>query len=189
MCLYRVIKDDSYAPINHVCYAPSSVYYKMLNEKSICTEVNSDHSYAKTAEKTTKCCSITIDSNNPDIGQNDDFEFTLYERMVVFNDHSYAITDLLNVHCLNICGLKSKLLANEFLEKCAEKDLCLFQEIKTDLADEIEIRNALDPFDLDIIFKHRKNLAKHRSGGVAIIFNKYLHKHIKILESKTQDIL
>ena len=51
------------------------------------------------------------------------------------------------------------------------------------------IKDTLDAFDLDIIFRHRKKLAKYRSGSVAIIFHKKLREYINILNSKTQDVL
>ena len=81
-------------------------------------------------------------------------------------DHSYSFSNVINILCLNVCGLKSKLNSSEFIDEC--KDFCfiILQEIKTDNLDEANIKQCLHRYEYDVVFKHNKKLSKHRSGGV-----------------------
>ena len=67
--------------------------------------------------------------------------FTEYELLTIFNDHSYACTDVINFYSLNICGLRSKLNCEDFIDECVKHDVCLFQETKTDEADDPDIND------------------------------------------------
>ena len=44
-------------------------------------------------------------------------------------------------------------------------------------------------YEYDIVFKHRKKLSKHRSGGVGVIFKTCYEDNIKVIHTDTQDVL
>ena len=101
-------------------------------------------------------------------------------------EHNYAYRDTLVLRSLNVCGLKSKLSCPEFIENCQNTDINFFQEVKTDELDEDYIKEMLLKYDLNVIFKHRLKISKHRSGGLAVIYKKGLECCIKAVESDLQ---
>ena len=59
-------------------------------------------------------------------------------------DHSYSLIDLcLNIHVLNVCGLKSKLLCPDFLNLISQHDILVFTETKWD---DVDIKNVRSEF-------------------------------------------
>ena len=99
----------------------------------------------------------------------------------VMSEHNYANRESLSFRSVNMNGLSSKLITDKFIEECQISDLNFFQEVKRDVIDEDEMR-------LNILFKHRKKLARHRSLGLAIVFSSTLNCKIKELESNIQEI-
>lgn len=78
----------------------------------------------------------------------------------------------LKISSLNVCGLRSKLLFPELTKFVSSNDIVGFQETKTDKIDDI----VLD--DYILYFKHRKNISRHRSGGIALAYKKSLQRFI-----------
>ena len=81
------------------------------------------------------------------------------------------MSDTISFASLNVCGMKTKLRTEEFVNVCKANDITLLQETKTDSLDEPNIRKRLQEFGLSINMKHRHQLAKTSSGGVAVIYN------------------
>ena len=106
----------------------------------------------------------------------------------IMSEHSYAYSETFSFRSVNVNGLRSKLIIDEFIEECQTSDLNVFQEVKTDVIDEDEMREILSKKGLNILFKHRKKLARHRSGGLAIVFSSTLNCKIKELESDIQEV-
>ena len=63
---------------------------------------------------------------------------------------------------VNVCGLKTRTVYPEFLQFLSLYDFIGLQETKTDSLDNIQIPGY------SIHFKHRKNIAKIKSGGIAL---------------------
>ena len=49
------------------------------------------------------------------------------------------VTDSIDVLCLNVCGLKSKLLYPDFRDLIASKDILIFLESKSDALDVYDV--------------------------------------------------
>lgn len=118
-----------------------------------------------------------------------EFELSTYDKLCIFNEHSYCYTDTLNIYSLNVCGLNTKLLCDEFFEHVLSFDICCFQECKTDGVDEISIRERFSDYGYEIFFNHRKKLSKSRSGGVAMVMKKNIFDKCVILQSSITDVL
>ena len=107
----------------------------------------------------------------------------------VFGEHSYAFLDVFRIASVNVCGLRSKLCCEDFVRYCQDFDLCFFQETKTDSVDEPYIKNIFDKAGLSIIFRHREVVARHRSGGVAVVFNNNLKNCLHVCTNVTSSNL
>ena len=79
-----------------------------------------------------------------------------------------------------VCGLRSKLLFPEFVSKIRQYDVIGFQETKTDDLDDIILE------DYNVCFKNRQHISKHKSGGLALMYKKYLRSFVKILDSDSE---
>ena len=80
------------------------------------------------------------------------------------------VTDSIDVLCLNVCGLKSKLLYSEFHDLIASKVILIFLESKSDEFDVFDV-----PTGYCYFAKHRSNFSK-KNGGVVIV---YIESHKK----------
>lgn len=84
---------------------------------------------------------------------------------------------LKNIHvsCLNVCGLKSKLLCPEFCNLIKTNDILIFVETKTDSYDDIEgnLPNGYLCFS-----KYRSKFVK-KSGGIVIVYREGLKDFLK----------
>ena len=86
------------------------------------------------------------------------------------------VTNKLKCCLLNVCGLKSKLLSNDFEKFISEFEVIALTETKLsdlDLVDELFS-------DFTIINKNRKG-AKKASGGIALLVHNHLVKQVQIL--------
>ena len=72
----------------------------------------------------------------------------------------------LRITSLNVCGLRSKTIFPEFHEFTSAYDVIGFQETKTDQLNDLTLPGFI------LKFKHRTNLAKRRSGGIALAYKK-----------------
>ena len=117
-----------------------------------------------------------------------DLPDTQFNTQYILLEHNYAYKDVLNIRSLNINGLKSKLLFDEFIEDCCNAHVSFFQETKTDNLDEDSIRETLLENNLDIICKHRKTISKHRSGGMAVVYNTLWVNNIEEVLTETKEV-
>ena len=106
----------------------------------------------------------------------------------VEHDHNYVYKDTLCIRSLNVCGLKSRLLSDEFVNSCAEADLNFFQESKTDEIDEDEIRDTFSKMNMHVLFKHRSKISKYRSGGLVVIYSDRLAGKVLPVNSDIKEI-
>ena len=66
---------------------------------------------------------------------------------------------------LNVCGLKSKLLYQDFCDLINRYDICLFVETKTDDLDVLSVPNG------DLYYcKHRSVFDKKKKNQVVLLF-------------------
>ena len=79
---------------------------------------------------------------------------------------------------LNCCGFKSKLKYPEFENLIRSNDFVCFVETKTDMFDSIDLPGYV------FKSKHRKNVARMRSGGILLGFRENLVNHVQILENE-----
>ena len=86
----------------------------------------------------------------------------------------------LRITSLNVCGLRSKTIFPEFHEFTSAYDVIGFQETKTDQLDDLILPGFI------LKFKHRTNLAKRRSGGIALAYKKELSNFITVIDSPNQ---
>jgi hypothetical protein len=75
--------------------------------------------------------------------------------------------------CLNVCGIKSKLVLPAFIQLITLHDICIFIETKTDKYDILNIPDGFSYFE-----KNRK-IFKHTSGGIVVVYRNNLKNHIK----------
>ena len=84
---------------------------------------------------------------------------------------------------LNCCGFKSKLKYPEFENLIRSNDFVCFVETKTDMFDSIDLPGYVSKS------KHRKNVARMRSGGILLGFRENLVNHVQILENECEFVL
>ena len=89
----------------------------------------------------------------------------------------------LRITSLNVCGLRSKTIFPEFHEFTSAYDIIGFQETKTDQLDDLTLTGFI------LKFKHRNNLAKRRSGGIALAYKKELGHFITVIDSPSKLVL
>ena len=89
----------------------------------------------------------------------------------------------LNISCLNVCGLKRKLLFPEFQQLVTDHDIFICIETKIDDLDILNLPDGYCEFH-----KNRKKFKK-KSGGIAVIFKENLRDSIKFLDSDSEFVL
>ena len=86
---------------------------------------------------------------------------------------------------INVCGLKRKLLdIPEFKDTLTKHDISLLCETKLDKADIELINESINNFNLKAFYKNRDTRNRWRSGGLCIIYNEKIEKHLTYIESK-----
>lgn len=118
-----------------------------------------------------------------------DCDNVMHGQGILNDDHNYNFNFVLNMFSVNVCGLESRLIADEFMDQCSTHDICFFQEVKTDLTDEQYLIDQFSINNLVIKFKHRNALATTRSGGVAIVFPVSNENNFNFLNGITNDAL
>ena len=89
--------------------------------------------------------------------------------MIIINSiNEQTLSYQLNICCLNVCGLVSKLLNPDFTSLIENSDILVFEETKTDEFDQL-----LLPKYYSFRAKHRTKFQK-KSGGIIIVFKNYL---------------
>ena len=90
-----------------------------------------------------------------------------------------------SIQSINVCGLKRKLIdIPEFKTTLNKYDISLLSETKIDDADIELIEESLHSLKLKAFFKNRKTLSAWKSGGLCIVYNESIEKHLKYVESK-----
>ena len=84
----------------------------------------------------------------------------------------------LTMQSINVCGLKGKLEIKEFRETLERHDISLLSETKLDNADIDNVKDTISNLKLKAFFKNRKTLTAWRSGGLCILYNVNIEKHI-----------
>lgn len=82
-----------------------------------------------------------------------------------------------------MCGLLSKLNCPEFINYINNFDIIGLQETKLDDIDSVDVQG------FEIFTSNRHNMARNRSGGIALLVKSELAKQIEILESDSKLIL
>ena len=88
----------------------------------------------------------------------------------------------MNLTCLNVCGLKSKLLSPEFCELIQNYDIFICTESKIDEFDVLSLPPGYTSFS-----RIRQNFAK-KSGGITVIYKQSLSENIVFLNTKCEFI-
>ena len=86
----------------------------------------------------------------------------------------------LNFLCINVCGLRSKLIYPEFKAYVNEFDVIACSETKLDDLDEIILENH------QCITKNRKQKTLRKSGGIAFLIKNNFFKYFTFLESECE---
>ena len=92
-------------------------------------------------------------------------------------------TEPLKIASLNVCGLRSKLICPDFTSFINSHDIIGLQETKTDTIDDIEIHDHV------LYFKHRKEISKRKSGGIALAYRKSISQYINPLVTESKLVL
>ena len=86
---------------------------------------------------------------------------------------------------INVCGLKRKLLdIPEFKDTLIKHDISLLCETKLDDVDKELINESINNINLKAFYKNRETRNPWRSGGLCIIYNVNIEKHLTYVESK-----
>ena len=97
----------------------------------------------------------------------------------VIIDHCYFAESKIRVCSLNVCGLKSKLLSNDFEDFITNFDIVGLCETKLDELD--DLNDALHDF---CGFYHNRKGFKRASGGIALLVRKNLADSIHLIHSE-----
>lgn len=69
---------------------------------------------------------------------------------------------------LNVCGIKGKLMSEEFRKLCRGYDILCMCETKCDDVDMVNVREEMLNIGFDIVYKNRSELSRFKSGGIII---------------------
>ena len=84
---------------------------------------------------------------------------------------------------INVCGLVSKLECPEFISEILKYDIICVEETKTDETNELSIPGFKH------YVKHRQDLSRIKSGGIALYIKDDLSEHVHIIESRCKYVL
>ena len=85
-----------------------------------------------------------------------------------------SIDNNIKIVSLNVCGLAARLRCPEFISFLQKYDIIGLQETKTDVTDDIYIPGY------KVHIRHRKNLSRYRSGGIALLVKNSLSQYVSI---------
>lgn len=86
----------------------------------------------------------------------------------------------LNILSLNACSLKNKIIYPNFVDFVSNYDIIGFQETKTDSLDTINFPNY------SIHYKHRKEIARVKSGGIGIAYKRQYERYIRFIDTDSK---
>ncbi len=69
---------------------------------------------------------------------------------------------------LNVCGLKSKLLLEDFIKLIKKYDIITMCETRCDDVDMGKVKDKFKDIGFDVVYKNRFALSRYKSGGLAI---------------------
>ena len=91
----------------------------------------------------------------------------------------------INILTINVCGLKSKLLLEDFMNFIMNYDVVCMCETRCDDADTKNIKNVLEKAGFNFVYKNRSALSRYKSGGLLIAVKNTLN--IRWTEMKSGD--
>ena len=96
-----------------------------------------------------------------------------YSASTQGNTHTHGNTSELNVFSvnlltLNVCGLRSKLLLDEFIELLKKYDVICMCETRCDDVDMKNVKDKIENIGFNIVYKNRGALRRFKSGGLLI---------------------
>ncbi|CAG2236450.1 DNASE1L [Mytilus edulis] len=106
------------------------------------------------------------------------YMYILNEEVHIENEQN-----ILNILCINCCGLKSRINYPEFSELIYKNDIACFVETKTDDLDDIRLKGY------KFILKNRKKVSRIKSGGIALCFKEHLHENIEVIKTDCKFVL
>ncbi|CAG2192228.1 unnamed protein product [Mytilus edulis] len=98
-------------------------------------------------------------------------------------NYNHVNKDIVHLLSLNVCGLKRKLLYQEFRDLLKCNDLLCLTETKLDDLDEINFE------DFTFHYKNRKKITSFRSGGIALGYRSQYAKFIHCIETDCPFVL
>ncbi|CAG2239753.1 unnamed protein product [Mytilus edulis] len=98
-------------------------------------------------------------------------------------NYNHVNKDIVHLLSLNVCGLKRKLLYQEFRDLLKCNDLLCLTETKLDDLDEISFE------DFTFHYKNRKKFTSFRSGGIALGYRSQYAKFIHCIETDCPFVL
>lgn len=87
--------------------------------------------------------------------------------------------------CINVCGIRSKLLLPEFIDLIKSNDICIFLETETDIYD---IFNLPTGYTSSCTSKCRSKFCK-KSGGIIFIYKTELEIFFKFPKNDSEYVL
>lgn len=98
------------------------------------------------------------------------------------NDGQHTV-DNISFLVLNVCGLRRRLLCDEFKALICEHDICLFCETKTDDLDLCEVQDEFETIGYDVHLKNRSHCSRVRSGGLCVVYKKTLKNGVSFKDT------
>lgn len=74
----------------------------------------------------------------------------------------------ITVLSLNVCGIKGKLLSEEFCNLCKRYDILCMNETRCDDVEMVNVSEKMESIGFDVVYKNRSELSKFKSGGIII---------------------
>ena len=93
---------------------------------------------------------------------------------------------MISIVSLNTCGIRSRIEIPEFLETCKLHDILCFSETKLDNTLNDLVYETFSNIGFHVFLKHRKSMARHKSGGLMIAVKKSLLRHVTYKENENQ---
>lgn len=79
---------------------------------------------------------------------------------------------IINVLSLNVCGIKSKLLIQEFIDFLQSYDVVCLCETRCDDVDMSIVGETMENLGFVVVFKNRHEVSRYKSGGLVIAIKK-----------------
>ena len=97
------------------------------------------------------------------------------------SDYKEVHRNCSSILSLNVCGLRSRLNCQEFVDYITQFDILLFVETKTDRQDHSYLTETFSKLNYSINISSRKYLSFQRSGGIAVAIKNNLMNRVEFL--------